>query len=365
MRRTVCSFSFCRSGLRPNVKIHFIAATLALLLIRSTLIAQMQHQTLDLALPTDNNALFSGGGPAFYQYIERDFKGVKSSPWEGGQYGFVRDPIETSAGIFYTRFHEGVDIKSLQRDARGEPLDEVRAIADGKVVHTNLVPGYSNYGKYIVIEHHWDGSSYYSLYGHLNSIGVQPGESVRRGQRIAVMGYTGVGLNQARAHLHLELNLMLSHRFEAWHETFFKNDPNHNGIYNGINLAGLDIARLYLALHKNPSLTIPQFLQGEEIFYKVTLPKSSHFELPKEYPWMLAYSRGNEKSSWDVSFARSGLPLKIEPSDKPVTQPELGYVKKNLIDYSYLTRDEISGRGESAHLSEYGRRLMRLLIWPD
>ncbi len=329
------------------------------------MMAQAEQPAFDLVLPTDNDAIFSGDEPAFYQYIERDFKGVKSTPWEGGQYGFVRDPIETLAGIVYTRFHEGIDIKPLRRDARGEPLDEVCAIADGKVVHTNLVAGYSNYGKYIVIEHRWDGSSYYSLYGHLSSIRVQPGESVRRRQRIGVMGYTGVGLDQARAHLHLELNLMFSHRFEAWHDTFFKNDPNHNGIYNGINLAGLDIARLYLALHKNPALTIPQFLQGEEIFYKVSLPKSSHFELPKDYPWMLASSRGNEKSSWEVSFARSGLPLKIEPSGKHVTQPVLSYIKKSPVDYSYLTRDEISGRSSSAHLTEYGKQLMRLLIYPD
>jgi len=161
------------------------------------------------------------------------------------------------------------------------------------------------------------------------------------------------------------LNLLLSHRFEGWHDTFSKNDPNHNGIYNGINLTGLDIARLYLALHKNHSLTIPQFLNDEETFYKVTLPKSSHFELPKAYPWLLAGNSGKEKSSWEVSFARSGLPLKIEPSDKHVTQPELSYVKKSSINYSYLTRDEISGRGETAHLTEYGRRLMQLLIWPD
>src|SRR5438445_10705874 len=264
-------------------------------LIRFT--AMGQNQPLDLVLPTDNDALFSGGGPAFYQYIERDYKGVKSIPWEGGQYGFVRDPVETAAGIVYRRFHEGIDIRPLRRDARGEPLDEVRVIADGKFVQTNLVPGYSNYGKYIVIEHRWDGSNYFSLYGHLNSIAVQPGESVQRGQRIGVMGYTGVGLNQARAHVHLELNLMLSHQFEAWHNAFFKNDPNHNGIYNGINLAGLDIARLYLALHKNPSLTIPEFLNDEEIFYKVTLPKSSHFELPRLYPWMLAGGSRSEKSS--------------------------------------------------------------------
>src|SRR5437016_9421878 len=319
-----------------------------------------QNQVLDLALPTDNDAIFSGDGPAFYQYVERNYKGAKSTPWEGGQYGFVRDPTDTAGGIVYTRFHEGVDIRPLHRDPRGEPLDEVRAIADGKVVHTNLVPGYSNYGKYVVIEHHWGGSSYYSLYGHLSSIAVQPGDVAKRGQRIAVMGYTGTGLNQERAHLHLELDLMFSRQFEAWHNAFFRNDPNHNGIYNGLNLAGLDVARLYLALHKNPSLTIPEFLNDEETFYKVTLPKSRHFDLPKLYPWMIAGKR-NEKSSWEVSFARSGVPLRIESSDRHVTQPELSYVKKSSSDYSHLTRDVISGHAANAQLTGYGQQLMRLL----
>ena len=341
------------------------AAFSVVLVFHFPMIAQTAGTVVDLVLPTDNDALFRGDGSAFYQYIERNYKGVKSTPWEGGQYGFVRDPMETSAGIVYTRFHEGIDIRALHRDARGEPLDEVRAIADGQVVHTNLVPGYSNYGKYIVIEHHWEGSDYYSLYGHLSSIAVQPGDTVKRGQHIAVMGYTGAGLNQARAHLHLELNLMFSHQFETWYNAFFRNDPNHNGIYNGINLAGLDIARLFLALRKNPALTIPEFLSREEVFYKVSLPKSPHFELPKLYPWMLVAGARNQKSSWEISFARSGVPLKIEPSDQQVTQPELSYVKKSSIDYSSLTRDVISGHGENAHLTNYGRQLMRLLIYPD
>jgi hypothetical protein len=179
------------------------------------------------------------------------------------------------------------------------------------------------------------------------------------------MGYTGTGLNRERAHLHLELSLMFSHQFEAWYNTFFRNDPNHNGIYNGMNLIGLDIARLYLALHKNPSLTIPEFVSREETFYKVTLPKSRHFELPKVYPWMLTTGSRSEKSSWEVSFAQSGVPLRIESSDKNVTQPELSYVKKSSVDYSYMTRDIISGHGANAHLTDYGRQLMRLLIWPD
>src|SRR4026209_729488 len=342
---------------------HLLTATFfTFVLIPAT--AMGENQILDLVLPTDNDALFSGGGAAFYQYIERNFKGVKSTPWEGGQYGFVRDPTDTAGGVVYTRFHEGIDIRPLHRDAHGEPLDEIHAIADGKVVHVNSVPGYSNYGKYVVIEHRWGGSNYYSLYGHLSSIAVQPGESVRRGQPIAVMGYTGTGINRERAHLHLELCLMFSRQFEAWYSTFFRNDPNRHGLYNGMNLAGLDVARLYLALRKNPGLTIPEFLADEETFYKVTLPKARHFDLPALYPWMSSAGKRNG-SSWEVSFASSGVPLRIEPTDNRIAQPEVSYVRNSSAECSNLTRDVVSGRGANAHLAGYGAQLMRLLIWPD
>jgi murein DD-endopeptidase MepM/ murein hydrolase activator NlpD len=324
-----------------------------------------ENQIVDLVLPTDNDALFLGNGPEFYQYVERNYNGVKSTPWEGGQYGFVRDPTDTAGGVLYTRFHEGIDIRPVRRDANGEPLDEVRAIADGNIVHVNPVSGYSNYGKYIVIEHRWDGSNYCSLYGHLSSVAVQPGQTVRRGQRIAVMGYTGTGINRERAHLHLELDLMFSRQFKAWYNAFFRNDPNHHDIYNGMNLAGIDIARLYLALRKNPALTIPEFLMDEETFYKVTLPKAQHFDLATLYPWMIAGRKRNNAASWEVSFARSGVPLKIEPSDKHVAQPELSYLKKSSAECSYLTREIVSGRGATAHLTNYGAQLMRLLTWPD
>jgi murein DD-endopeptidase MepM/ murein hydrolase activator NlpD len=342
----------------------WLAGAIALIIIAGSPMTA-QSQRLELVLPTDNDALFSDLGPAFYQYIEREYKGEKSYPWEGGQYGFVRDPVETAAGLVYTRFHEGIDIRCLKRDQRGEPLDEVRAIADGKVVHTNPVPGYSNYGKYIVIEHRWDGCSYYSLYGHLSVIAVQAGQEVRRGERIATMGYTGTGLNQARAHVHLELNFMVSHQFEGWHNAMFKDEPNHHGLYNGLNLDGLDIARLYLALRKNPSLTIPQFMADEKTFYKVVFPRSAYFELPKMYPWMVVSRAGPETESWEVSFTRSWLPIKIEPSEKHVVHPELSYIEKSTIDSSLLSQRHIAGQGKKAHLTESGRHLMGLLIYPD
>jgi len=331
----VISLSFRHSAF--VIAVRYLAVTTIIFGACTLSLSASARDTVDIVLPTDNDALFSGDGAAFYQYVERDYKGAKSTPWEGGRYGFVRDPVDTAGGTIYTRFHEGIDIRPLHRDAQGDPLDEVRAIADGKVVHVNPIAGYSNYGKYIVIEHRWDGSNYYSLYGHLSSITVRPGDPVKRGQPVATMGYTGVGINQERAHLHLELDLMFSRQFESWYNTFFRNDPNHNGIYNGMNLAGIDVARLYLALRKNPALTIPEFLSEEETFYKATLPKSRHFDLPRLYPWMLGGKR-NEKSSWEVSFASSGVPLKVEPSERRVTQPELSYVKKTSIDAVRGTR---------------------------
>jgi murein DD-endopeptidase MepM/ murein hydrolase activator NlpD len=338
---------------------------IAIALISSALSTLLCAQTakIEISLPTDNDALFRGGGAEFYQYIERDFQSEKSTPWEGGRYGFVRNPVPTVHGLIYSRFHEGIDIRCLHRDTRGEPLDDVRAIADGKVVHTNQVPGYSNYGRYIVIEHDWDRSPYYSLYGHLSEIAISVGQRVMRSERIGRMGYTGEGLNQARAHLHLELNLMFNRNFESWHDRTF-HDPNHNGIYNGLNLAGLDIARFFLEHETRPDLTVPQFLAEEETFYKVIVPDSPHFDLRKQYPWMLKNVSANAKS-WEVSFARSGVPLQIEARSAPVSAPALTYAKPSAVDCAYLTRGELAGRGEHVRLTENGIRLMQLLTWAE
>ncbi len=345
-----------------SVTIKFLIAYLG---CASAIHAQKERDRLDLALPTANDALLRGDGAAFYQVIARDFQGVQSTPWEGGQYGFVRDPIETPAGIIYKRFHEGIDIRPLERDARGEPLDEVHAIAAGRVAHVNAVPGFSNYGNYVVIEHRWDGASYYSLCAHLHSISVHVDQHLQRGETLGVMGHTGAGIDQARAHVHLELNLMLSREFESWYNVYFRTEPNRNGLYNGLNLVGIDVARLYLALQKQPDLTMSEFFSQETTFYKVTLPNTKHFDLMKRYPWLLRTSPSQEAKSWEVSFAQSGVPLKIEPSGRVVTQPELTYFKKSTASYFDLTRGTLTGRGERAALSESGRAFMRLLIFPD
>ena len=324
-----------------------------------------ENQLLEINLPTDNTALLRGESEAFYQVIERNFKGVISRPWQGGQYGFVRDPRELRGSVVYTRFHEGMDIRPVRRDARGEPLDEVRAIGEGKVVHVSRQSGSSNYGRYVVVEHRWGGCPYYSLYAHLNSIAVEVGDPVRVGGKLGVMGHTGTGINRERAHVHVELNLLLSSEFESWHASHFPSDANRHGIYNGINLAGLDLSRLLVGLRQNSSLTIPAFLAKEEVFYKVLVPASSHFELGRRYPWMMEGSPDEKPAGWEVSFTRSGLPVRIRPGSRAVSAAELSWVKTSPIDARYLTRGTVTGRGSGAHLGSSGKGLMRLLTFPD
>jgi murein DD-endopeptidase MepM/ murein hydrolase activator NlpD len=334
-----------------------IARSVLLLLIPPA--ASAPAQSAKIILPTDNHALFSGDSAAFYQYVRRDFEGQISNAWEGGQYGFVRNPQRIGTAIIYTRFHEGIDIRPLQRDGNGEPLDVIHAIAAGKVVYINTVPSHSNYGRYIVIEHQFDGCPYYSLYAHLSAVQVNIGDPVAQGDPIGVMGHTGEGIDRERAHLHLELNLLLNADFDKWSAKYFPRDGNRHGIYNGQNLDGFDIGRFYLELHKNPQLTIPEFFQGETIWYRVLVPPSPLMDLLRRYPWL---SDGRmEAKSWEISFDQAGIPLRFKATESSVEKPMLTWVKPSPYPYALQTRGYIQGKGSNYSLSKEGERYLDLI----
>ncbi len=317
---------------------------------------------LGFVLPTDNDAIFSDDPSKFYMYTDRNFEGVLSKPWSGGGYGFTRDQKRTAAGIILTRLHEGVDIRPVRRDASGEPLDEVRSIAEGTVVYVTESAKQSNYGRYVVVHHDWGDGPFFSLYAHLGSASVQSGQRVAAGAPLGRMGYTGAGINRERAHVHLELNFILSDRFKIWHDHHFTT-KNHHGIFNGINLTGLDIAALFKAHRANPAITIPEFLaRHEEIHYKVLVPKSGELPFLRRYPW-LGRDLGSvrQPKSWEFSFAATGVPLEIRPSDRVIAQPLVTYVKPTPGNHADFTVGRLAGTGSSATLSPSGSRYLQLL----
>ncbi len=100
--------------------------------------------------------------------------GVRSDPFRGGR-----------------AMHAGVDIPG----PIGTPI---YATADAIVGRTGWIGGYGNM---IELEH---GKSIQTRYGHLSSIQVAPGQRIKRGQMIGLMGSTG---RSTGSHLHYEVRL--------------------------------------------------------------------------------------------------------------------------------------------------------------
>ncbi len=107
------------------------------------------------------------------------------------------------------RFHEGVDISAPS----GTP---VYAPADGQVKFTGYNGGF---GKLIVLDHKY---GFRTRYGHLSKILVRRGQRVKRGEKIAEVGNTGLS---TAPHLHYEV---LLHGKHLDPELFFFDDPTLN-----------------------------------------------------------------------------------------------------------------------------------------
>ncbi len=276
---------------------------------------------LRLRLPTTNRALLTDRPDRFYQGLNVTIDSLRPERWEGGQYGFVRDPVPTIFGRrTFRRVHEGLDIRPVGRDDAGEPIDTVMAIAPGRVAYVNPSAGASSYGKYIVVEHTWSGSSVYSLYAHLAETFVTEGTRVEASDALGKMGYTGRGLGRARAHVHLEIALMLNQYQPLWFERYIGAADLH-GRFFGTNLSGVPAADLYLALRETPDLTFPEFVTGLDEGYVIDLPGRQPLDLLRRYPWLgpeVADVDPADVPAWRVAFTQEGLPIRVEVGDEEV-----------------------------------------------
>ncbi len=88
-------------------------------------------------------------------------------------------------------FHSGIDISAGYGSA-------VRATADGEVTGESMGAGY---GRQVVLNH---GHDVMTVYGHLSSIAVVPGQHVTQGQ---IVGYVGQSGRSTGPHLHYEVRV--------------------------------------------------------------------------------------------------------------------------------------------------------------
>jgi murein DD-endopeptidase MepM/ murein hydrolase activator NlpD len=259
------------------------------------------------ALPTANHALFEQGGE------ERFFVGTVGKPWTSGTFGCVR-----SDGW---QVHEGLDIRCLQRDRKGEPTDPVLATADGTVAYFSTRPSLSNYGNYIVVRHSIDGLEIYSLYAHLREIrpSLKIGQTVKAGETIATMGRTTntrEGISKDRAHVHFELNLFYNDRFDTWHRKTFINQRNDHGLWNGQNLVGFDPRLILIEQRAQGAKFSPlQHLKNQTELCRVTV-RATSFPWLKRYPQLVKPNPRAEKegiAGYEVALNFNALPFELIP----------------------------------------------------
>ncbi|MEI9960747.1 MAG: M23 family metallopeptidase [Limisphaerales bacterium] len=287
-------------------------------------------------------------------------------PWTSGSFGCVRNDG--------TRMHEGLDIRCLQRDKRGEPTDPVLATADGTVVYINTKPSLSNYGNYIVLRHVIEGIEIYSLYAHLKEIraGLKVGQNVKADENIAVMGRTsntGEAITKDRAHCHFELNLLVNDRFSAW---FKKNSPgtrNDHGIWNGQNMLGFDPREILIAEHHpTKKFSLLNYIRGQTELCRV-LVRSTNFPFLKRYSALVYANPKAAKegvAGYEIALNFNGVPFALMPrAASEIKSPaKIQLLSVNSKEYrANPCRRLVAQIGGRWQLTEGGRRALDLLTY--
>ena len=104
--------------------------------------------------------------------------------WISSHYGQRKDPFTGQRAL-----HKGIDFA-------GKEGSDILAVAGGVVTYAGSRSGY---GQLVEITH---GDGFVTRYGHNKEIVVEPGDVVRKGESIALMGSSG---RSTGAHVHFEV----------------------------------------------------------------------------------------------------------------------------------------------------------------
>lgn len=260
-------------------------------------------ERIEISWPTPNSA-WADGRPAA-DFLQHAGSG---DPGSGG-FGGVR-----SGG---NQFHEGVDLKPLHRDRRGEPTDTVFAAMAGVVRHISTSAGDSSYGRYVVLEHPEVEPAVYTLYAHLARIapGLKTGDQVARGQVLGTMGHTSGGyvIPRDRAHLHFEIGLMITRDFQRWYDTRKFGSRNDHGLWNGMNLMGIDPLDFLEQWRERRVDNFGEYFARLEPALRLRIATTRVPDFVARYPSLLTRPLPPVVGGWEIKFHWTGLPLAWTP----------------------------------------------------
>lgn len=326
--------------------------------------AAVETFPLLIQFPSPNTALLDGRPENFYQP-------TISKRAISGMYGFVRSS-EPEPARYFNLFHEGIDIKPLQFDAKGEPKDQVFAAAAGEVVYANTRASQSNYGLYLILRHRYGPHDLYTTYGHLAAVQVEAGDKVKAGQIIGKLGWSGNVGTRDRAHLHFETGFLVNKDYSGWYRNVgigFEPypTPNEHGNFSGLNFLGVDPSRLLLDSAQNKTITVPGIFASLKPLFRVRIPAAKdYFDWQKRFPEQVEGGLGlPQPASWEVECTRTGMPLSFKRSAEPCDRPELLWFDDSLSLQESFNRGLIQKVQGKRSLSRHGLKWFSQLMWQD
>jgi len=281
-----------------------------------TMVLARAAAPFELVWPTPDRAWAEGRPPA--QWLMHAGSGDPDS----GGFGGVR-----SAG---SQFHEGIDIRPVARDRRGEPLDEVFAAMPGVVRHVSTSAGDSGYGRYVVLEHPTMTPAVYTLYAHLARIspGIGVGQNVSAGQVLGLMGHSSGGymIPVARSHLHFEVGFMMTKDFQAWYDRRKFGSRNEHGLWNGMNLMGVDPLAFFNQWRAGRIKSVQDHIAGMDTVVRLRIATIRTPDFVTRYPSLLTKPLPvGPVAGWEIRFNWTGVPF----SWTPLTSMEVVALRPN------------------------------------
>lgn len=316
---------------------------------------------LPFLLPTSNRALLDPDGGD-----DRYFVGTAGKTWTSGQFGCVR-----TDGF---QFHEGMDIRPMTRDKRGEPTDPALCSMPGVVAYVNSRTGLSNYGNYVVVRHSVEGVEVFTLYAHLASIrpGLNAGDTVQAGEAVGTMGRTSntrQRITVDRAHLHFEINFMLHAHYAAWHKANMAGTRNDHANFNGQNLLGTDPATVFkYQARLGTNFSLIRHLHSSAELCRVLIRKPS-LDFVRRNPGLVEsnpVAAREGTAGWELALGFNGLPLRMIPrAASEITGPQTVRLLSvnGGVQESFPCGKLVVKRGQLWTLTAKGTRLLELLAY--
>ena len=204
--------------------------------------------------------------------------------------------------------HHGVEFVNEE----GTP---VLAAADGKVVvagndaHQAYADFPFYYGNVVIIQHQFPSldKPVYTLYGHLNSVEVQPDDIVETGDQIGTVGYTGIA---EWSHLHFEVRVgenifRMTRNPELWLAPHQDDDTESNGVLAGRIIDEYE-APIYI-----PAVVVELLNPEDEVLQTIYVETYADYTVNGDDTWRENFAIGDlPPGRYRVSFVARGLQVR-------------------------------------------------------